>query len=87
MTDNPDGTYGASRRLYVPLGQNYSASVFLAVRYATTDSGALLANVGTLRQQLRAADPALPLLQIVPMTNMLDRSITLWMSSICCCTS
>lgn len=78
VTDNPDGAYGPSRRLYVPLGQNYSAGVFLAVRYATTDDAIARANIAALRQEMRTADAALPLLQIVPATHFLDRAVTLW---------
>jgi predicted permease len=78
IADNQDGAYGPNRRLYVPLNHSYSAGVFLAVRYATTDDAALLANLAPLRDELRRADPALPLLQLAPMANWLDRSIMLW---------
>lgn len=78
VTDNQDKAYGANRRVYVPLAQNYSASVFLAVRYATADDAAVLANLGTLRSELRRADADLPLLQLAPMSSWLDRSIILW---------
>lgn len=78
VADNQDGTYGPDRRLYVPLNSAYSSGVFLAVRYATTDDAALLANLTPLREELRRADSALPLLQLAPMTNWLDRSIMLW---------
>ena len=78
VTDNPDGNYGPSRRLYIPMAHDYSAGVFLAVRYGTTDETVTLANIPTLRNALRQIDPALPILQIVPATHMLDRAITLW---------
>lgn len=78
LQDNPDGNYGPARRLYVPLGQDYNASVFFTVRYATLDADVLAANLSSLRTQLRAADPDLPLLQLTPLASMLDRAITLW---------
>ncbi|MBA4137127.1 MAG: hypothetical protein C0518_07410 [Opitutus sp.] len=78
LQDNPDGKYGPARRLYVPLGQDYNASVFLTVRYATLDADVVAANISALRTQLRAADPELPLLQLTPLASMLDRAITLW---------
>jgi putative ABC transport system permease protein len=78
LQDNPDGTYGPARRLYVPLAQDYSASVYLTVRYQTLDASVIAANISTLRTQLRSADPELPLLQLTPLANMLDRAITLW---------
>lgn len=78
VQDNQDGQRGASRRLYVPLGQDYSAGVFLATRFRTLDDAATLASVAALRSTLRSADPALPLLQLVPMTHHIERSITLW---------
>jgi len=78
VTDNQDKAYGANRRLYVPLAHNYSASVFLAVRYSTSDDRVVSSNLSALRGELRRADADLPLLQLAPMTSWLDRSITLW---------
>lgn len=78
LQDNPDGNYGPARRLYLPLAQNYNASVFLVVRYATLDEAVLASNVSSLRTLLRQIDPALPLLQLAPIASMLDRAITLW---------
>lgn len=78
VQDNQDGNYGAARRLYIPLAHDYSAGVFLATRFRTLDLAATTAHVATLRDALRSADPALPVLQMVPMTHLLERSITLW---------
>ncbi len=68
---------GPARHAYFPLAQRYNASVFLAVRFQTQDAAVVLANLATLRQSINA-DPELPLLQLLPFTNLLDRSISLW---------
>jgi putative ABC transport system permease protein len=78
VQDNLDGAGGARRRLYVPLGQNYNPATYLAVRYATRDPEVLLANLGTLRNELRRTDPELPLLQLMPFAQVLDKSVSLW---------
>jgi len=78
VTDNQDGSYGPTTRLYVPLAQSYSGGVYLATRYATEDDAVVLANLATLRGEFRRADPALPLLQLTPMSYWIERSITLW---------
>jgi len=76
LTDNQSA--GPARRVYFPLAQRYNASVFLAARLATQDPAAVLHALGTLRTELRRADPDLPLLQLLPFTALLERSITLW---------
>jgi hypothetical protein len=70
---------GPDPRLYVPLGQNYSASVFLLVRVANENPAAVLAQLPELRRQLRAIDPEIPLLQLEPFTNFFDKCISLWL--------
>jgi predicted permease len=69
---------GANRRLYIPLGQSTGAAVFLMVRYVREDPRAVLAALPGLRQQLRGVDPEIPLLQIVPLRDIIDKSIALW---------
>lgn len=76
LTDNQSG--GPARRVYFPLAQRYNASVYLATRLATKDPQVVLNTVATLRSELRRADADLPLLQLMPFTSLLERSITLW---------
>lgn len=69
---------GKNRRLFVPLAQSYNASVFLATRYKNTDPAATLAAIDPLRREFRNLDPELPILQMLPFTYLLEKSITLW---------
>lgn len=76
LTDNQSS--GPARRAYFPLAQRYNASVHLALRLSNRDPQAVLAALGTIRTELRQTDAALPLLQLMPFTALLERSITLW---------
>jgi predicted permease len=76
ITDDHDG--GARRRLYVPLAQNYSASVTLTTHFANENPAATLSAVATLRKELRELDGTLPILQMTPFTMLMEKSITLW---------
>ena len=69
---------GPARRIYFPLAQSYSAGAWLSVRYASTDAAAVAGAVPLLRQELRQLDADLPVLQQLPFTQLLDKSITLW---------
>ncbi len=69
---------GRNRRLYVPLAHAYNASVFLATRFRNIDPAATLAALPVLRRELRELDPTLPILQMLPFTYLLEKSITLW---------
>jgi predicted permease len=65
-------------RLFVPLAQGYTGQTFLHVRLNTQDPHAVAAFVPTLRQTLREIDPDLPLLQITPYLDLMERSPNLW---------
>jgi predicted permease len=65
-------------RLFVPLAQGYSGQTFLHVRLNTQDPHAVAAFIPTLRQTLREIDPDLPLLQITPFADLVERSPNLW---------
>jgi ABC-type antimicrobial peptide transport system permease subunit len=65
-------------RLFVPLVQGYSGQTFLHVRLNTEDRHAVAAFIPTLRQTLREIDPDLPLLQITPFFDLMERSPNLW---------
>jgi putative ABC transport system permease protein len=66
------------RRLFVPLAQGYSGQIYLHVRLNTHDRQAVVAIMPTLRQVLRDIDPDLPLLQMAPYVDLVEKSPTLW---------
>ena len=65
-------------RLFVPLAQGYSGQTYLHVRLNTLDRRAVIALMPTLRQTLREIDPDLPLLQITPYVDLIEKSPNLW---------
>src|SRR6266699_3423675 len=65
-------------RLFVPLAQGYSGQTFLHVRLNTQDRRAVVALMPVLRQTLRELDPDLPLLQMTPFVDLMERSPNLW---------
>jgi hypothetical protein len=65
-------------RLFVPLAQGYSGQTFLHVRLNTQDRHAVTRFIPTLRQTLREIDPDLPLLQITPFLDLMEKSPNLW---------
>jgi hypothetical protein len=69
---------GPQRRLFVPLAQGYNGNVYFHVRLAATDRKAVAAMIPTLRQVLREVDPNLPVLKISPFTDLLEKSVGLW---------
>jgi putative ABC transport system permease protein len=69
---------GPQRRLFVPLAQGYNGNVYFHVRLASTDRKAVVAMIPTLRQALRQLDPNLPVLKISPFTELMEKSVSLW---------
>src|SRR5882724_6530957 len=67
-----------NRRLFVPLAHGYNGNVYLHVRFATKDRRALIGLIPTLRQMLRDVDPDLPILSIAPFSDLLEKSVGLW---------
>src|SRR5437667_3893088 len=65
-------------RLFVPLVQGYTGHTLLHVRLNTQDRHAVAAFIPTLRQTLREIDPDLPLLQMTPFLDLMERSPNLW---------
>jgi putative ABC transport system permease protein len=65
-------------RLFVPLVQGYSGQTYLHVRLNTQDRRAVVALIPTLRHTLREIDPDLPLLQMTPYVDLIERSPNLW---------
>ncbi|MBA3272387.1 MAG: ABC transporter permease, partial [Chthoniobacterales bacterium] len=66
------------KRLFVPLAQVYNGSVYLHVRTSSTNRAAVAGMIGTLRQALRNVDPDLPVLQIAPFTDYVEKNVGLW---------
>jgi putative ABC transport system permease protein len=67
-----------TRRLFVPLAQGYRGGVYLHVRLDSQDRHAVVAIMPTLRQALRDIDPDLPMLQMTPFVDLMDKSPNLW---------
>src|SRR6266699_3600774 len=66
------------RRLFVPLAQGYNGQIYLHVRVGTQDRRAVVAMMPTLRQSLREIDPNLPVLQMTPYVDLMEKSPNLW---------
>jgi putative ABC transport system permease protein len=65
-------------RLFVPLAQGYNGQTYLHVRLNTEDRHAVVAIMPTLRHALREIDPDLPLLQMTPYVDLMEKSPNLW---------
>src|SRR5437016_1648161 len=65
-------------RLFVPLAQGYSGNVFLHVRLNTQERQAVAGMISTLRSALRDIDPDLPVIGMAPFTDLLEKSVSLW---------
>jgi predicted permease len=65
-------------RLFVPLAQGYNGQTYLHVRLNTQDRHMVVAIMPTLRQALREIDPDLPLLQMTPYVDLMEKSPNLW---------
>ena len=65
-------------RLFVPLAQGYNGQTYLHVRLNTRDRHVVVAIMPTLRQALGEIDPDLPLLQMTPYVDLMEKSPNLW---------
>jgi predicted permease len=65
-------------RLFVPLAQGYNGQIYMHMRLNTQDRHAVIAMMPTLRQTLREIDPDLPLLQMTPYVDLMEKSPNLW---------
>jgi predicted permease len=72
------GTEKPHLRIYVPLAQCNVAASYLSLRLATDDPRATAAAVGTLRKELMAIDPNLPLLRLQSFAQLVDNDMDLW---------
>ena len=65
-------------RLYVPLAQGYSPNVFVTARFVAGSPKSLAAAIVGLRKALRAFDPDLPVLRLVPFSDLVNGNLNLW---------
>src|SRR6266550_4729387 len=65
-------------RLFVPFAQGYTGNVFLHLRLATQGRQSVAGMIGTVRSTLREIDPDLPIIQMSPYVDLLDRCVGLW---------
>jgi predicted permease len=66
------------RRVFVPLAQGYSGNVFLHVRLTNANHRAVVGMIPTMRETLRSVDPELPILGMAPYTDLMEKSVGLW---------
>jgi predicted permease len=64
--------------VYVPFGQNYRGGMNVHVRLAAGGPAAEAAMLHTLRDEIRAVDPGLPVVALKTLTQHRDGSIMLW---------
>jgi predicted permease len=69
----------ADPRLYVPFAQGYSPDVFVTVRFATDNPEGVAASTAGLRKSLRALDPDLPVLRLIPFADLVEGNLDLWL--------
>jgi predicted permease len=69
---------GEDAHIYVPNGPQYRAAMSLHVKAASSDPRAVAAVVETLRQELRAIDARLPVLELTTFQKFHDNSLELW---------
>jgi putative ABC transport system permease protein len=68
----------ALARLCVPFAQGYTGNVFLHTRLATQDRQSVAGMIPTVRTMLREIDPEMPIIQMSPYVDLLDRCVGLW---------
>jgi predicted permease len=69
---------GEDAHIYVPFGPNYRPAMTLHVKTASPGQPAVTAAVETLRQELRAIDARLPVLELTTFQKFHDNSLELW---------
>ena len=69
---------GENAHVYVPYGPNYRAGMTLHVKTASAEPQAVAAVMATLRQEFRAIDARLPILELTTFQRFHDNSLELW---------
>ncbi len=70
----------AMRRVFLPLAQTTTSNGFLVVQGRLPSREATVALAGSVRETIRRADPAAPLLQLIPLSDHVDRNVGLWIT-------
>src|SRR5438094_9274781 len=65
-------------RLFVLFAQGYTGNVFFHVRLGSQDRQSGAGMIGTVRSTLRDIDPDLPIINMAPYVDLLDRCVGLW---------
>src|SRR6184192_2630864 len=65
-------------RLFVPFAQGYTGDVFFHLRLRSQDRQSVAGMIGTVRSMLREIDPDLPIINMAPYVDLLDRCVGLW---------
>src|SRR6266487_1304304 len=65
-------------RLFVPFAQGYTGNVFFHVRLGSQDRQSVAGMIGTVRSTLRDIGPDLPIINMAPYVDLLDRCVGLW---------
>ena len=63
---------------YIPFGQHYQADMQIHVKVAARSRGAELRMLDTIRREIRATDPRLPLLSLKTMRGHLESGADIW---------
>ena len=69
---------GEDAHIYVPSGPNYRAAMTVHVRTSSPAPQAVSAAIETIRRELRAVDPRLPVLELTAFQRFHDNSLELW---------
>src|SRR5438094_1494799 len=72
------GDVASTGRLFVPFSQGYTGNVFFHVRLGSQDRQSVAGMISTTRSMLRDIDPNLPIIQMSPYVDLLDRCVGLW---------
>jgi predicted permease len=64
--------------VYIPFGQHYQADMQIHVKVAASSRDAELRMLDTIRREIRAADPRLPLLSLKTMRGHLESGADIW---------
>jgi predicted permease len=65
--------------IYVPFAQAFTPTLFLTVRSVRQDRAGLLQAISNFRQELHQLDSELPILEMLPFTNFMEKNFTIRM--------
>lgn len=74
-----EGDAGGQPHLYVPFGQEYIADMHIHLRTTPMDANTAARFLGTVRQEIRAVDGALPVLGVKSLQSQVEGSTDYWL--------